>query len=150
MPAAPHRIGDSVDVEPVRQRSIVREDEAAPDDGGRRAGRLRYGGRVRKRSTHECPRQPDSGNGKKPRDADHHRWMLALCDKGAKTLEVGVNWPEVEFRRRSLERATTGGGREPAVRVGRACAARRQWETSRAALRSGIPQRMRNPTELHT
>jgi hypothetical protein len=41
--------------------------------------------------------------------------------------------------RGSLERATTPGGREPALRVGRARARRRQWETSRAALRSGTP-----------
>jgi hypothetical protein len=39
----------------------------------------------------------------------------------------------------SLERATTPGGRKPALRVGRAAPGRRQWETSRAALRSGTP-----------
>lgn len=112
MPCAPHRIGDAVDVEPVRQGPIGREDEAAPDDGSRRGGRPRGGGGVRERPTHERPRQHHNGNGKKPCDADCHRWMVALCDKSAKTPRARPSLAGSRGRRRSLERATTPGGRE--------------------------------------
>jgi hypothetical protein len=111
MPAAPHRIRDAVDVEPMRQV-----------DCPRRRGRPR---RVGPWASTTAP-QP---NGKKPCDADRHAGWSHLADKAPRLLVFGGDRSEVEFAGDPSNEPRRPAGEKPTVRVGRARGGRRQCET---------------------